>query len=752
MHPRSRLQLAAAGVLPVGLALQLLAPITRHASAAPPVTVIRPASISAADATLRSARSLLTGAERGFQDGSGVATLQRFLDAYSWPAPVYASAAGRTSMSASVSGSATATGSATPTPAAQSTTTATPTPAGGTTTATSTPGAGSATASPTVGSATVSATPPPGSATITTTATNTASPIPPSATATRTSSATATRTPVLLIPNTAPFTGPAMRSVARAALPDVVLIAVHGTAGTRTGTGFVIRSDQSGAYALTTVGTLGAATAAQVTITSPIDGRSYPATAVKVGKGSPGGAADLAIVRFAAKGLKALRWADSEKAVAGQPVLSFAYTPGEGGPPALYEGIVSAVHRDLGDGAGPIWIQHQTPLDAKAGGAPLLDFSGAVLGMNVKGKYVQVPGGRGQLLGVFYAAPAHSIRAGADALIAASRGAAVPRLSGTTYTGSGYTLTLPSGWTAKKTSSGTPLLSSADGQAVVSVNEQDLAVTPRDAELRKQIADTATGLGKSLKVTFSVTYRPITIGALHGLTGVLTASDHSIGVEVSYLSDGQHLLLILELYPSGTPQADLDQATALIGSVVVTGGGAFSTSSPTPTPGATPADTPAPQTGAGSVYNGKGYSVRLPGGWSVQKLSDGTPVVVSGHGTVVVRISEDTLQAALTDDQIRAVIAKVGDDFSKQDKVTYVVAYAPLRVGSLHGIVGTLTAAGKPTIKISVLVNGTQVVNALAIFDTSASQADRDAYNALIGSIALSSATPIATPADGGLN
>ena len=98
-----------------------------------------------------------------------------------------------------------------------------------------------------------------------------------------------------------------VRSVARAALPDVLLIAVHGTAGTRTGTGFVIRSDRSGAYALTTAGTLGAATADQATITSPIDGRSHPATAVKVGKGSPGGAADLAIVRFAAKGLKALR-------------------------------------------------------------------------------------------------------------------------------------------------------------------------------------------------------------------------------------------------------------------------------------------------------------------------------------------------------------------------------------------------------------------------------------------------------------
>ena len=323
-----------------------------------------------------------------------------------------------------------------------------------------------------------------------------------------------------------------------------------------------------------------------------------------------------------------------------------------------------------------------------------------------------MPSGRGQLLGVFYATPANSIRAGADALIAASRGAIVPKPASTAYTGSGYTLTLPGGWTAKKTSSGTPLLSSADGQAVVSVNEQDLAVTPTDVELRKQIADTTSVLGKSLKVTFSVANRPITIGALHVLTGVLTASNHSIGVEVSYLSDGQHLLLILELYPSGTPQADLDQATALIGSIVVTGGGALTTSSPTPTPEATPAGTPAPQTGAGSVYNGNGYSVRLPGGWSVQKLSDGTPVVVSGHGTVIVRISADTLQAALTAGQIRAVIAKVGDDFSKQGKVTYAIAYAPLRVGSLHGVVGTLTAAGKPTIKISGLVIGTQVVNA----------------------------------------
>ena len=316
-------------------------PIARHASAAPPVTETPPASLSATAPALRSVQSLLADAERVILEGKGEAALRGFLDTRPWPMPasVPVAATGHASFGAAASDSATATSSGTPTPAAPSTTTATATPAGGTTTATSTPGAGSATASPTLGTATVSPTPPTGPATVSTTATNTASPIPPP-TAARTASATTTRTPVPLIPNTAPFTGPAVQAVARAALPDVVLIAVHGTAGTRTGTGFVIRSDASGAYALTTAGTLGTATAAQVTITSPIDGRSYPATAVKVAKGSPGGATDLGIVRFAAKGLKALHWADSQKTVAGQPVLSVAYTPGEGDPPALYEGIV----------------------------------------------------------------------------------------------------------------------------------------------------------------------------------------------------------------------------------------------------------------------------------------------------------------------------------------------------------------------------------------------------------------------------
>gem|GEM_PF-1256733 len=754
MHARTRLQLAAAGVIPLGLTLQLLAPVAPHASAAPPVTQTLPASLSAAAPALRSVQSLLADAERVILEGKGEAALRRFLDTRPWPIPasVPVAATGHASFGAAASDSATATSSGTPTPAVPSTTTATATPAGGMATATSTPGAGSAATSPTAGSATATATPPPGSATIT--ATNTASPIPPPPTATRTASATATRTPVPLIPNTAPFTGPAVRSVARAALPDVVLIAVHGTAGTRTGTGFVIRSDQSGAYALTTAGTLGAATAAQVTITSPIDGRSYPATAVKVAKGSPAGATDLGIVRFAAKGLKALHWADSQKTVAGQPVLSVAYTPGEGGPPALYEGIVSAVHRDLGDGAGPIWIQHQTPLDARAGGSPLLDFSGAVLGINVKGKYVRIPGGRGQLLGVFYAAPASSIRSLSDALIAASRGAVVPRLSGTTYAGSGYTLTLPSGWTTKKSSGGSALVS-ADGRVLVAVVEQDLAATVSDDILKKQLATSVTTLGNQLSTTFSVTYRAITIGALHGLTAVLTNSDHSIGGLASALSDGQHLLAIIELYPSGTPQTDLDQANALTASIVVTGGGSATGSSPG-SGSATPVPTPSPQAGTGSrtggVYNGKGYSVRLPSGWSVQKLKDGTPVIVSGDGTVVAQISEDTLQAALSDDQIKAVIAKLGDSFSKQDGVTYAIAYSPVRAGTLHGIVGTLTAAGKSTISVTVLESGSKVINALAIFDQSASQADRAAYATLIGSLALGSAASTPPPGDSGLS
>jgi serine protease Do len=48
---------------------------------------------------------------------------------------------------------------------------------------------------------------------------------------------------------------------------------------------------------------------------------------------------------------------------------------------SVTEGIVSAVGRDLGNGSGPVWLQHQSAINQANSGGPLLDMEGNVVGV-----------------------------------------------------------------------------------------------------------------------------------------------------------------------------------------------------------------------------------------------------------------------------------------------------------------------------------------------------------------------------------
>ena len=177
------------------------------------------------------------------------------------------------------------------------------------------------------------------------------------------------------------------------------------------GTGFVIRADATGTYVLTNKHVVEGATAKKMVAYSPDGGTNYPVLAVLANKAEAGSAGDLAIVRLAPTGLRPLPWGDASKLHLLQPVISIGYGDAFNlpGPPTATQGSISALHRDLNDGFGPVWIQHQSPINHGNSGGPLLDSTYHVVGVNTLSfKDTQ---------GIFFAIPADMAKQIADKLI-----------------------------------------------------------------------------------------------------------------------------------------------------------------------------------------------------------------------------------------------------------------------------------------------------------------------------------------------
>lgn len=94
----------------------------------------------------------------------------------------------------------------------------------------------------------------------------------------------------------------------------------------------------------------------------------------------------------------------------GRPVATFGNPLGYGG--SLTAGVVSAVDRDGGPDTPYDMIQHDASLNPGASGGPLIDATGAVLGMNVA-----IPDGARRDVGIGLAVPADVVRRIADRLV-----------------------------------------------------------------------------------------------------------------------------------------------------------------------------------------------------------------------------------------------------------------------------------------------------------------------------------------------
>jgi len=167
--------------------------------------------------------------------------------------------------------------------------------------------------------------------------------------------------------------------IAQRVLPSVVSIEAQSADGGATGSGFVI--DSSG-YILTNNHVIAASVTSGGKITVRLnDGSSFDAKVV--GRDS---AYDLAVLRIIGASLKALQFGDSDNVAVGDSVIAIGSPLGLSGTVTL--GIISAKDRAVTAGESEAdnsfinAIQTDAAINPGNSGGPLVDATGAVIGVN----------------------------------------------------------------------------------------------------------------------------------------------------------------------------------------------------------------------------------------------------------------------------------------------------------------------------------------------------------------------------------
>jgi S1-C subfamily serine protease len=255
---------------------------------------------------------------------------------------------------------------------------------------------------------------------------------------------------------------------------------------------------------------------------------------------------------------------------AGETVASIGYGMAFqlAGPPSVTEGVVSAVGRDLGDGFGPVWLQHQSAINAGNSGGPLLDMEGHVVGVNTL-SMDQLASGQ-SVQGMFFAIPANLAQSTAARLSAQIQRptttllrATQPRASrvGTAF----YTLTLPAGWISSRLSRSQPVLISRDQLVQVQLGTSATRQRPSTAGLRQMISRMASKVGRFKSLTFSA----VTVGRLRGISGTVTYARKPNRLVVATLPDrsGRHVFVLAAIVHSRATARDVQQYKAVVASL-----------------------------------------------------------------------------------------------------------------------------------------------------------------------------------------
>jgi hypothetical protein len=182
-----------------------------------------------------------------------------------------------------------------------------------------------------------------------------------------------TATPFPTVPP--PSNGLTIEQVVTQTLPSVLRITGSLVNNQQTtGTGFVIQTSGNFAYVVTNDHVVNGAT--DLVLSTQTSG---PMHAVSVQEDT---ADDLAVIKIAqpAEPLPTLTWGNSDGAQLGENVVAIGFALGFKGEPTVSSGIVSALHRDVGQRW--LYLQHTAPINHGNSGGPLLDLQGKVIGIN----------------------------------------------------------------------------------------------------------------------------------------------------------------------------------------------------------------------------------------------------------------------------------------------------------------------------------------------------------------------------------
>lgn len=202
-------------------------------------------------------------------------------------------------------------------------------------------------------------------------------------------------------------------ALAAALLPSVASISTRNGSESGTGTGFVIRSD---GYLLTNNHVIESVVGGGSISVSFSDGKIVEGKIV--GRDT---AYDLAVIKVNRKGLRALQFGDSDKVQVGDSVIAIGSPLGLAG--TVTSGIISAKDRAVTAGDGKNEgsfinaLQTDAAINPGNSGGPLVDKSGAVIGVNSAiaslGNFAAQTGS----IGLGFAIPINQARRTAEQLI-----------------------------------------------------------------------------------------------------------------------------------------------------------------------------------------------------------------------------------------------------------------------------------------------------------------------------------------------
>ena len=287
--------------------------------------------------------------------------------------------------------------------------------------------------------------------------------------------------------------------------PSVVSINVTSTTGGDTGSGFFIASN---GYILTNNHVVEAAASSNGTITvNLINGKNYPAKII--GRDS---SYDLAVLKVDVTDAPALTLGDSDKVEVGDSVIAIGSPLGLAG--TVTSGIISAKNRAVtsGNGAGESSyidaLQTDAAINPGNSGGPLVDISGAVVGVNSAiASLGSSFGSQAGSIGLGFAIPINQARKTAEQLI--KSGSATYPIVGMTldnrFTGVGAKISdmansiLPGGPAAKAGIKAGDVVTAIDGNAIH--NSEEAIVAIRSHSVGDKVKITYLRAGKSTTVT-----------------------------------------------------------------------------------------------------------------------------------------------------------------------------------------------------------------------------------------------------------